>query len=281
MVTPITAYGRAEVAALYNNRTMDLRIKGRNAIVCASSRGLGKACATALAREGCNVVINGLDDQRLRNAATEISAATGTVVKAIRADIRTDEGRQALAAACPDSDILVNNNAGPPPGKFEDWGRAEWMAAIEANMLAPIFMMKAVLPGMRARKFGRIVNITSAMVKSPRFPEMGLSTSARTGLTGLSKSLSRVVAVDNVTINNLLPERIDTDRQKFMAERIMKAENVTYEEARRRIADSLPAKRFGLPEEFGDACAFLCSAQAGFITGQNLQLDGGSYDGLV
>jgi 3-oxoacyl-[acyl-carrier protein] reductase len=142
-------------------------------------------------------------------------------------------------------------------------------------------MIKAVLPGMRARKFGRIVNITSAMVKSPRFPEMGLSTSARTGLTGLSKSLSRVVAVDNVTINNLLPERIDTDRQKFMAERIMKAENVTFEEARRRIADSLPAKRFGLPEEFGDACAFLCSAQAGFITGQNLQLDGGSYDGLV
>jgi len=260
---------------------MDLGIKGRNAIVCASSRGLGKACATALAREGCNVVINGLDDQRLRNAATEISVETGTVVKAIRADIRTDEGRQALAAACPDADILVNNNAGPPPGKFEDWGRAEWMAAIEANMLAPIFMMKAVLPGMRARKFGRIVNITSAMVKSPRFPEMGLSTSARTGLTGLSKSLSRVVAVDNVTINNLLPERIDTDRQKFMAERIQKAENITYEEARRQIADSLPAKRFGLPEEFGDACAFLCSAQAGFITGQNLQLDGGSYDGLV
>jgi len=281
MVTPITAYGRAEVAALYNNRTMDLRIKGRNAIVCASSRGLGKACATALAREGCNVVINGLDDERLRNTAAEIGAATGAVVKAIRADIRTDEGREALVAACPDADILVNNNAGPPPGKFEDWGRAEWMAAIEANMLAPIFMMKAVLPGMRARKFGRIVNITSAMVKSPRFPEMGLSTSARTGLTGLSKSLSRVVAVDNVTINNLLPERIDTDRQKFMAERIMKAENITYEEARRKIADSLPAKRFGLPEEFGDACAFLCSAQAGFITGQNLQLDGGSYDGLV
>jgi len=270
-----------EVGALYNNRTMDLRIKGRNAIVCASSRGLGKACATALAREGCNVVVNGLDEKRLRNTAAEIHAATGVVVTAVRADIRTDEGRQALVAACPEADILVNNNAGPPPGKFEDWGRAEWMAAIDANMLAPIFMIKAVLPGMRARKFGRIVNITSAMVKSPRFPEMGLSTSARTGLTGLSKSLSRAVAVDNVTINNLLPERIDTDRQKFMAERIMKADNVTYEEARRRIADSLPAKRFGLPEEFADACAFLCSAQAGFITGQNLQLDGGSYDGLV
>ena len=260
---------------------MDLRIKGRNAIVCASSRGLGKACATALAREGCNVVVNGLDEERLSKAAAEIRATTGVVVTAVRADIRTDQGRQALVAACPEADILVNNNAGPPPGKFEDWGHAEWMAAIEANMLAPIFMIKAVLPGMRVRKFGRIVNITSAMVKSPRFPEMGLSTSARTGLTGLSKSLSRVVAVDNVTINNLLPERIDTDRQKFMAERIMKAENITYEAARQRIADSLPAKRFGLPEEFGDACAFLCSAQAGFITGQNLQLDGGSYDGLV
>ena len=155
------------------------------------------------------------------------------------------------------------------------------MAAIEANMLAPIFMIKAVLPGMRARKFGRIVNITSAMVKGPRFPDMGLSTSARTGLTGLSKSLSRAVAVDNVTINNLLPERIDTDRQRFMAERIMKQHNITMEEARQRIADSLPAKRFGLPEEFGDTCAFLCSAQAGFMTGQNIQLDGGSYEGVV
>jgi 3-oxoacyl-[acyl-carrier protein] reductase len=260
---------------------MDLRIKGRKAIVCASSRGLGKACAAALAREGCDVVINGLDEQRLAAAANEIQRATGVNVTAVRADINTEEGREALVAAAPQADILINNNAGPPPGKFEDWDRAQWMAALEANMLAPIFLIRAVLPGMRARKFGRIVNITSAMVKGPRFPDMGLSTAARTGLTGLSKSLSRAVAVDNVTINNLLPERIDTDRQRFMAERIMKQHDITYEAARQRIADSLPAKRFGLPEEFGDTCAFLCGAQAGFMTGQNIQLDGGSYEGLV
>ena len=260
---------------------MDLRIKGRRAIVCASSRGLGKACAMALAREGCEVVINGLDEKRLQDTAEEIRKASGAKVTAVRADLNINEGREKLAAASPETDILVNNNAGPPPGKFEDWGRAEWMGAIEANMLAPIFMVKAVLPGMRARKFGRIVNITSAMVKGPRFPDMGLSTAARTGLTGLAKSLSRAVAADNVTINNLLPERIDTDRQRFMAERIMKQHNITMEEARRRIADSLPAKRFGLPEEFGDTCAFLCGAQAGFMTGQNIQLDGGSYEGVV
>ncbi len=259
---------------------MDLGLKSRKAIVCASSRGLGKACALALAREGCSVVINGLDADRLALAAQEIRAATGAQVTPVRADINTAAGRAALIAACPDADVLVNNNSGPPPGKLQDWDHAEWMQAVEANMLAPIFMMKAVLPGMQARKFGRIVNITSAMVKSPR-AHMGLSTSCRTALTALAKAVSRDVAVDNVTINNLLPERIDTDRQKFMAERMMKLDNITREEARRRMAESLPAKRLGSPEEFGDACAYLCSAQAGFITGQNLQLDGGGYNGLV
>jgi 3-oxoacyl-[acyl-carrier protein] reductase len=259
---------------------MDLGLKGRKAIVCGSSRGLGKACATALAREGCRVVINGLDPDRLARAADEIRAATGAEVVAVRADINTEAGRAALIAACPDADILVNNNAGPPPGKLEDWDHDQWLAAVEANMLAPIFLIKAMLPGMRARKFGRIVNITSAMVKSPR-SHMGLSTSCRTALTALCKAVSRDVAAENVTINNLLPERIDTDRQKFMAERMMKAENITREEARRRQAESLPAKRLGTPEEFGDACAYLCSAQAGFITGQNLQLDGGGYQGLI
>jgi 3-oxoacyl-[acyl-carrier protein] reductase len=259
---------------------MDLGLKGRKAIICGSSRGLGKACAMALAREGCAVVINGLDPERLAGAADEIRKVTGATVTPVRADINTESGRAALIAACPDADILVNNNAGPPPGKFEDWDHAQWLQAIEANMLAPIFMIKAVLPGMCERKFGRIVNITSAMVKSPR-PHMGLSTSCRTALTALSKAVSRDVAADNVTINNLLPERIDTDRQKFMAERMMKADNITREEARRRQAESLPAKRLGMPEEFGDACAYLCSAQAGFISGQNLQLDGGAYPGLV
>ncbi len=260
---------------------MDLGIKGRKAIVCASSRGLGKACATALAREGVSVVINGLDASRLEAAVTEIRATTGGTVIPARADINTPEGRDALVAACPDADILVNNNAGPPPGKFQDWDEAAWMGALNANMLAPIFMIKALLPGMRARKFGRIVNITSAMVKSPKFADMGLSTSARLGLTGVSKSLSREVASDNITINNLLPERIDTDRQKFMAERMMKSQGISMEEARRQIAASLPMKRFGTPEEFGGTCAFLCGVQAGFLTGQNIHLDGGSYEGIV
>lgn len=259
---------------------MDLGLGGRKAIVCASSRGLGKACALALAREGCSVVINGLDADRLALAAQEIREATGAQVTPVRADINTEAGRAALIAACPDADVLVNNNSGPPPGKLQDWDHAQWLQAVEANMLAPIFMMKAVLPGMQARKFGRIVNITSAMVKSPR-AHMGLSTSCRTALTALAKAVSRDVAVDNVTINNLLPERIDTDRQKFMAERMMKLDNITREEARRRMAESLPARRLGTPEEFGDACAYLCSAQAGFITGQNLQLDGGGYNGLI
>lgn len=259
---------------------MDLGIKGRKAIVCASSRGLGKACATALAQEGCVVFINGLDEKRLAQAVEDIRTATGTTVTAVRADINTDDGRATLVAACPDADILVNNNAGPKPGRIEDWERADWMYALEANMLAPIFLIKALLPGMRARKFGRIVNITSAMVKSPS-PTMGLSTSARTGLTALCKSLSRDVAVDNVTINNLLPERIDTDRQRFMAERMMKLEGITYEQARSKIVETIAAKRFGAPEEFGSACAFFCAAQSGFISGQNLQLDGGSYRGLI
>ncbi len=260
---------------------MDLGLKGRKAIVCASSRGLGKACATSLAREGCEVTINGLDQARLTAAADEIRNLTGSKVTAVRADITTEEGRAALVAACPDADILVNNNAGPPPGKFLDWGQKEWEAALNANMLPAVFMIRALLPGMKARKFGRIVNILSAMVKSPRFSDMGLSTAARTALMGISKSIGRDVIVDNVTINNMMPERIDTDRQRFMAERMMAAQGITMEEARRQIADSLPAKRFGLPGEFGDTCAFLCSVQSGFMTGQNLQLDGGSYEGLV
>ena len=260
---------------------MDLGIKGRKAIVCASSRGLGKACALSLAKEGVSVVINGLDADRLAATAAELGKATSARVTPVRADINTAEGRATLVAACPDADILVNNNAGPEPGKFQDWDHASWMLAVEANMLAPIFMIQALLPGMRARKFGRIVNITSAMVTSPRFAHMAQSTAARAGLTGLSKSLSRDIAVDNVTINNMLPERIDTDRQKFMAERRVKAEGLTYEDARRKIADSVPAKRFGRTEEFGDTCAYLCSVQAGFMTGQNIHLDGGSYEGIV
>jgi 3-oxoacyl-[acyl-carrier protein] reductase len=261
-------------------RRMDLGIKGRKAVICASSQGLGLACATALAREGCVVTINGRDEAKLKKAVEQIRAATAAEATAVSADINTEGGRAKLVASCPEADILVNNNAGPPPGKLKDWDHAAWLSAIEANMLAPILLIRAFVPGMRGRKFGRIVNITSAMVKSPR-PHMGLSTAARTGLTALCKSLVPVVAPDNVTINNLLPERIDTDRQRFMAERMVKLDGITYEQARARIVDSIAAKRFGRPEEFADACAFLCSAQAGFISGQNLQLDGGSYPGLI
>jgi 3-oxoacyl-[acyl-carrier protein] reductase len=259
---------------------MDLGIKERTAIVCASSRGLGEACATSLAREGARVFINGRNQDALDGAALRIEKATGQRPVTVKADITTEEGRERLIAACSNADILINNNAGPAPGSLEDWDRAAWLSALDSNMLAPILLIRAVLPGMRKRRFGRIVNITSAMVKSPA-PGMGLSTAARTGLTALCKSISHEAAADNVTINNLLPERIDTDRQRFMAERMMQEQDITLEEARRQIAESLSAKRFGLPGEFADACAFLCSAQAGFISGQNVQIDGGSYRGLI
>src|SRR6478672_7570928 len=246
---------------------MDLGISRRKAIVCASSQGLGLACATSLAREGCVIFINGRDESRLAQAVAQIEAATGMRATPVAADINTEQGRTALVAACPDADILVNNNAGPPPGELADWDHAAWLAALEANMLAPILLIRALLPGMRQRRFGRIVNITSAMVKSPR-AHMGLSTAARTGLTALCKALVPEIAKDNVTINNLLPERIDTGRQRFLTERTMRMENITFDEARARLVDTIAAKRFGKPEEFGDACAFLCSAQASFISGQ-------------
>jgi 3-oxoacyl-[acyl-carrier protein] reductase len=259
---------------------MDLGLEGKKAIVCASSRGLGKACAASLAREGVDVVINGLHQNRLDAARSEIEALGGGEVVTMLADINTEEGRSQLIAACPDADILVNNNEGPPPGQFDKWRREDLQGAVDANLMAPVFMIQALLPGMKERRFGRIVNITSAMVKSPRAP-MGLSTAARSGLTAMCKGLSVEVAPYNVTINNMLPERFDTDRQKYMAEMAMQIKGITLEEARAEINESIAAKRMGQPAEFGDACAFLCSAQAGFISGQNLQLDGGSYAGLI
>lgn len=259
---------------------MDLGLRGRRALVCASSQGLGLACATALAREGCAVTINGRDEARLMASAQSLRTVATATVDAVVADINTEAGRAALLGACPAPDILVNNNAGPPPGTLDDWDHAAWLPALEANLIAAALLMRAVLPGMRQRRFGRIVNITSAMVKTPH-AAMGLSTAARAGLTALSKALARDAVADNVTINNLLPERFDTERQEFMARRMMKEQGIGREQARQQIADSVPARRFGRPQEFGAACAFLCSADAGFITGQNLQLDGGSYTGLV
>jgi 3-oxoacyl-[acyl-carrier protein] reductase len=258
---------------------MDLGITGRRALVCASSSGLGLACASALAREGCELWLNGRNAERLAQAREHLTAS-GATVHAVAADLVTPAGRDALLAACPAPDILVNNNAGPPPGELADWDHAAWIAALEANLLAPLLLVRAVLPGMRARRFGRIVNITSAMVKSPR-ATMALSTTARTGLTAFCKAMSFEAAADNVTINNLLPERFDTPRQQQMAKRMMQRDGIDLDEARRRIAMTIAARRMGRPEEFGDACAFLCAAQAGFISGQNLQLDGGSYPGLI
>lgn len=259
---------------------MDLGLEGKRAIVCASSQGLGLACAASLAGEGCEVFINGRDVGKLAIAADGIRQSTGHHVHTVVADISTDDGRATLLAACPAPDILVNNNAGPAPGKLEDWDRVAWMAAIEANMLAPILLIRALVPGMRQRKFGRIVNITSAMVKSPS-PAMGLSTACRVALVALSKSVQREAVADNVTINNLLPERFDTDRQQFMAERMMKQKGITKEQAYASIVETIAAGRLGTPKEFGDTCAFLCSVQSSFMSGQNIQLDGGSYKGLM
>jgi len=260
---------------------MDLGINGRTAFVAASSQGLGYACAQALAREGVAVTLNGRSEEKLEKAAAALrSEVPGARVDCIVADLGDAQGRSGILAALPDVDILVNNNAGPPPGQLEDWDETALLGAVNANMMPAVQLMRAYIPGMRARKFGRIINITSAMVKSPHY-DMGLSTSARAALTAISKAISVEVVADNVTINNLLPERIDTPRQEFMAKRLMDAHGIDRAEARRRIAQTIAAKRLGRPEEFGAACAFLCSSHAGYISGQNLQLDGGSYDGLI
>lgn len=260
---------------------MDLGIKGRRAFICASSQGLGFACAQALAGEGVHVTLNGRSAEKLEAAAAQLRAGVaGAQVDWIAADLTTPEGRALIVRTLAQVDILVNNNAGPAPGTLDDWTEQALLGAMHANMIPGVQLMRAYVPGMRARKFGRIINITSAMVKTPHYM-MGLSTSARTALTAISKAISAEVVVDNVTVNNLLPERIDTPRQEFMAQRMVAADGITHEEARLRIAASINAKRMGRPEEFGAACAFLCSALAGYISGQNLQLDGGSYEGLV
>jgi 3-oxoacyl-[acyl-carrier protein] reductase len=234
----------------------------------------------ALAQEGCEVTINGRDAQALESAAQEIRERTDAKVSLIVADLNTVEGRDRIMGACPDPDILVNNNAGPPPGNWSDFQREDWLGAVESNMLAPILLIQAFVPRMRARKFGRVVNITSAMVKAP-LAHMTLSTTARAGLTAFCKAISREVAADNVTINNLLPERIDTGRQKFMIERRAKLDGVSVEQARLTISNTVAARRFGSPEEFASACAYLCSDLAAFISGQNVQVDGGTYPGLM
>jgi len=257
---------------------MDLGIRGRTALVCAASKGLGKGCATALAREGVNLVITARGKDALEATAEEVRKNTGVKVIAVAGDITTAEGREAALKACPSPDILVNNSGGPPPGDFRAWDRDTWVKALDANMIAPILLMRAVLDGMIQRRFGRIVNITSGAVKHP-IPELGLSNGARTGLTGFVAGLSRTTVQHNVTVNNLLPGPFDTDRLRSNLEFNAKKLGKTPAELAQARRDANPAKRFGTIEEFGDACAFLCSAQAGYITGQNLLLDGGAYPG--
>ena len=259
---------------------MDLGIKGKKAIVCASSKGLGKACASSLVQEGVDVIINSRNEIDLKEIQTKLSLLKAGKVDYVVADLNTEQGRDNLISSCPEADILINNNGGPPPGNFLEMEKDQWLEALESNLLSAIMLIKSLLPGMQERKFGRIINITSAMVKPPH-PLMGLSTSARAGLTAFSKGISKQVAVDNVTINNLLPERFDTDRQIYMTKMLMETKKISRDEARAEITSTIAAKRFGNPEEFGATCAFLCSQHAGFISGQNIQLDGGSYEGLI
>src|SRR5687767_5548939 len=257
---------------------MDLGIRGRTALVCAASKGLGKGCAMALAREGVNVVITARGQEALEETAAEIASKYKVNVRTVAGDITTPQGREAALKAAPAPDILVNNAGGPPPGDFRDWDRDAWVKALDANMIAPILLIRAVVDGMIARKFGRVVNITSGAVKAP-IPELGLSNGARTGLTGFIAGLSRTTVRHNVTINNLLPGPFETDRLRANLEFNAKKLGKSADELRKLRTEANPAGRFGSIEELGDACAYLCSAQAGFITGQNLLMDGGVYPG--
>ena len=259
---------------------MDLGIAGRSALVCAASKGLGRACAFALAREGVAITIVARTPGPLDATAEEIRRETGVAVTAVAADITTETGRQAALAACPAPDILVNNAGGPPPGDFRDWTRETWISALDANMLTPIALIKATVDGMIDRRFGRIVNITSSAVKAP-IASLGLSNGARAGLTGFVAGLARQTVRANVTINNLLPGPFATDRLRANTRNAAERSGRSFDELWSERMTANPAGRFGDPEEFGTACAFLCSARSGYITGQNLLLDGGGYPGTL
>lgn len=257
---------------------MDLGIAGRKAIVCASSRGLGKGCARALAEAGCEVVVNGRNAKTLEATAAELANLTGAKVTAVAADVATLEGQKALLAACPQPDILINNNAGPPMRDFRELTRQQMIDGVIANMIVAIELIQKVIGPMSQRRFGRIVNITSSSVKAP-LAGLDLSSGARAGLTAFLAGVARTVADKNITINNLLPGAFDTDRLRSTLSKTaeLKGKSVTQVAADR--INTIPAKRFGDPAEFGAACAFLCSAQAGYITGQNMLIDGGTFSG--
>ncbi|MEO1089435.1 MAG: SDR family oxidoreductase [Pseudomonadota bacterium] len=259
---------------------MDLGIAGRRALVCAASEGLGKACARSLAMNGVDVVITGRTAEKLAAAKAEIERDSGRTVVTVAGDITTPDGRADALAACPEPDILVNNAGGPPPGDFRDWTRDDWIKAVDANMLTPIELIKATVDGMMARQFGRIVNITSSAVKAP-IDVLGLSNGARAGLTGFVAGIARKTVASNVTINGLLPGPFDTARLRGTTTAVANNTGRPFDEVFEERKKLNPAQRYGAPFEFGEYCAFICSAQAGYITGQNLLIDGGNYPGTL
>ncbi|WP_368344079.1 SDR family oxidoreductase [Pelagovum sp. HNIBRBA483] len=259
---------------------MDLGIKGKRALVCAASKGLGRGCAMALAEAGVDLVINARGEEALQKTAEEIRTTYGVTVVAVAADITTEEGRAAVLDAAGDIDILVNNAGGPPPGMWTDWDREDFIKALDANMLAPIAMIKALVPQMMERGWGRVVNITSQSVKSP-IPQLGLSNSARAGLTGYVAGTSRQVAPYGVIINNMLPGIHATDRAKSLDQGVAENTGIDIDQARENRQQTIPARRYGTAEEFGATCAFLCSQHAGFIVGQNILLDGGAVNATL
>ena len=258
---------------------MKLGIEGKWALVCAASKGLGKGCAAALVREGLNVVITARGVEALQATAVQLRALNGGELRAVAGDITTPEGRAAALAACPQVDILVNNAGGPPPGDFRDWDREAWIKALDANMITPIELIKATIDDMAARGFGRIVNITSGAVKAP-IDVLGLSNGARSGLTGFVAGVARSnIAAKGVTINGLLPGAFDTDRLRSGTQSASKKTGQDFDLLWKRRMQAIPAQRFGSADEFGEVCAFICSVHAGYLTGQNILLDGGAYPG--
>ncbi|WP_417710682.1 SDR family oxidoreductase [Roseibium aggregatum] len=255
---------------------MDLGLKGKKAIICASSRGLGKGCAQALAEAGCDIVLNGRNETVLEETRSQLQNLYGVSVAAIAADVSTREGQEALLTACPNPDILVNNNGGPPRRDYSELDREALLEGVVQNFVTPIELIQAVVPGMKDRGFGRIVNITSLSVKMP-IEGLDLSSGARAGLTAFLAGVCRQLAPHGVTVNNLLPGKMDTDRLKGGFERAAQQSGKSLEDVRAAQAAEIPARRFGSAEEFGQTCAFLCSRHAGYITGQNILMDGGLY----
>lgn len=259
---------------------MDLGIKGKRALVCASSKGLGLGCAQALAEAGVDLVMNARGAEALEAAAADIRARYGVTVTTVATDVTTPEGQAEVLAAADTPDILVTNAGGPPPGLWSDWTRDDFIAALDGNMLTPIALMKACLPAMMERGWGRVVNITSQSVKAP-IPALGLSNAARTGLTGYVAGTARQVAPSGVTINNLLPGIHATDRAKSLDGGVSRAQNISVEEAKAAREATIPARRYGTAIEFGQTCAFMCSQHAGFMVGQNVLLDGGATNATI